>query len=1025
MNNLKRVLSLGLVGTMLAGMMAMGASAADFTDAADIEHSEAVNVLVALKVVDGKPDGSFDPNGNVTRSQMAKMIAVAMNGGNEANTGVKTTPTYTDIKGHWAESYIEYCASLGIISGRGDGTFDPDANVTGLEATKMVLTAMGFDAEAYKLTGASWAVRTDEVARTMTGQGYTIGGISYTEPGLYDDLATVMMASNATRDTAAQLIWNGLQNRTRTVQPTTTAAGGVEWTYVTNSTTLLQQRYSANTVEGTFVGNYDTDAASEEGFIKVDGNEFPYDFDIDNIGEEVKVIWRDGKGGTDGKPDKHDTIFGVFNTGKTQVYRLTKNDLQDADNAKKVKFGGTKYDTAGTTIEVTTNYMVKADPDEVTVTDISSTSGWRTQSPDRIKFVCDEDGKIVAAYVENVYVGRVTSATGSKITVTNLGTVDIADNDVAEDLKKDDVVTFTKFYDTKTADAFVTIEKAETVEGKVTGFKGTTPDYENLVVDGTTYKVANKTLTSVTASGAYTKAATGDEVRLYLCNGLVMAAEALSEAGGKYALVIDKDNGTVGSTLSGLKLIVMTPDGEEHTVSVDKDSTADNKATPTKLDAANIDIGDLIEYSTLANGKIKIKTVANSTNVANIDYAKTASISDSAKIWDETAKKLMLEATLTASPVANATAPLFVIVDDGKTAGTYEADDDFSVYTLRDLGEITNKLGKAADVYAYLDDGQVAAAVVELKKAPNSKSADTMYGLVKSVEGVREAPNGDDKTLYKVIVAGEIIDVYTDDTLAKGQLVTFKRTANDVYGDSAITKLVTADDTTVDSEWTLAAIVDNDSDLLKYYAATEAADGATAENPSYDGDVVSSAFDKDVTVIYVDADSYEVGDDVGYKVYDPANGYANALFHEEDGVIDVIFIETSGEANLAVVASDKDAGTDDFGPEIAAAPPADVAVTGATLSANTAELTTAAGTVDITVSSIEPANATNKTVTTEVPSASQALIQAAVEGTKITVKAADGKTLTNSDNTNATPINVTVKVGGVTVGTIAVTINLA
>ena len=193
MNNLKRVLGLGLVGTMLAGMLTMGASAADFTDADKIQHNDAVNILVALKIVDGKPDGGFDPEGNVTRAEMAKMIAVAMNGGSDANTGTKTTPTYTDIKGHWAESYIEYCADLGIISGRGDGTFDPGANVKGLEATKMVLTALGYDATAYKLTGNSWAVRTDELARQAS-------------PKLYEDLETVMMAENATRDTAAQLI---------------------------------------------------------------------------------------------------------------------------------------------------------------------------------------------------------------------------------------------------------------------------------------------------------------------------------------------------------------------------------------------------------------------------------------------------------------------------------------------------------------------------------------------------------------------------------------------------------------------------------------------------------------------------------------------------------------------------------------------------------------------------------------------------------------------------------------------------
>ena len=97
MNNLKRVLSMGLTGAMLAGMMVVGASAADFKDADEIEHTDAVNTLVALNVINGKDDGSYDPNGIVTRAEMAKLITVALNGGKDPVLGTKTTPTYTDI----------------------------------------------------------------------------------------------------------------------------------------------------------------------------------------------------------------------------------------------------------------------------------------------------------------------------------------------------------------------------------------------------------------------------------------------------------------------------------------------------------------------------------------------------------------------------------------------------------------------------------------------------------------------------------------------------------------------------------------------------------------------------------------------------------------------------------------------------------------------------------------------------------------------------------------------------------------
>ena len=124
MRNLKRALSLVMAMAMLIGMMTIGASAvsaSDFTDADEIVNTEAVSVLTTLNVINGKEDGSyFDPTGIVTRAEMAKMITVALHGGEEPVLGTKTNPSYSDIKGHWAESYIEYCTSVGIISGQAE-----------------------------------------------------------------------------------------------------------------------------------------------------------------------------------------------------------------------------------------------------------------------------------------------------------------------------------------------------------------------------------------------------------------------------------------------------------------------------------------------------------------------------------------------------------------------------------------------------------------------------------------------------------------------------------------------------------------------------------------------------------------------------------------------------------------------------------------------------------------------------------------------------------------------------------------
>ena len=199
MRNLKRTLSLALASVMLVGMMSVGASAvnaSDFTDADEIVNKDAVSTMTALGIINGKEDGSyFDPTGNVTRAEMAKMLCVAINGGVDPVLGVKDTPTFTDIKGHWAESYIEYCAANGIIAGRGNNKFDPTGTVSATEAAKMLLGVLGYNAEKSGLVGNDWAINTNVLAN---------------QNGLYKNLANLNANTLLTRDNAAQMIYNAL-----------------------------------------------------------------------------------------------------------------------------------------------------------------------------------------------------------------------------------------------------------------------------------------------------------------------------------------------------------------------------------------------------------------------------------------------------------------------------------------------------------------------------------------------------------------------------------------------------------------------------------------------------------------------------------------------------------------------------------------------------------------------------------------------------------------------------------------------
>ena len=238
MRNLKRALSLALAAIMLIGMMVVSASATgldDFSDKDKVVNKDAVSMLTTLGVINGKEDGSyFDPTGNVTRAEMAKMIATVLNQGADVdglyvgmNTGL------TDVKGHWAESYINYCYSLGIIAGRGNGKFDPAATVTGNEAAKMLLVAAGYDAQLEGLTGADWAIKTASLASTL---------------GIFDNLS-VATSDPLTRDNAALLIYNALD-----IEMIQKYENGYAIAFGDHRT-LLSTKYGVYKVEGVVTGN--------------------------------------------------------------------------------------------------------------------------------------------------------------------------------------------------------------------------------------------------------------------------------------------------------------------------------------------------------------------------------------------------------------------------------------------------------------------------------------------------------------------------------------------------------------------------------------------------------------------------------------------------------------------------------------------------------------------------------------------------------------------------------------------------
>ena len=197
MRNLKKVLSLVLCLAMMLSIMVVGAGAA-FGDQDKIENAEAVDMCVALGIIDGFEDGNYHPEKNITRAQAAKLISVMVNGGKDAVKDVATssyTDVLTDSSSAWANKYVEFCSVEGIVAGVGGGRFAPAANLTGTQLAKMLLVALGYDAEDEGFLGGAWALNVNTKAAKV---------------GLYAGLEDVDVSVALSRDDAAQMIWNAL-----------------------------------------------------------------------------------------------------------------------------------------------------------------------------------------------------------------------------------------------------------------------------------------------------------------------------------------------------------------------------------------------------------------------------------------------------------------------------------------------------------------------------------------------------------------------------------------------------------------------------------------------------------------------------------------------------------------------------------------------------------------------------------------------------------------------------------------------
>lgn len=123
------LLALALVFTTFG---AVTVSAASFGDTQGHWAEGVIDKWSGAGVVNGYSDGTFKPDNNITRAELAKVISTARQ--YTATADINFSDVAAD---DWYAEDLKKCVAAGVIGGYEDGTFKPDNNVTREEAAAM------------------------------------------------------------------------------------------------------------------------------------------------------------------------------------------------------------------------------------------------------------------------------------------------------------------------------------------------------------------------------------------------------------------------------------------------------------------------------------------------------------------------------------------------------------------------------------------------------------------------------------------------------------------------------------------------------------------------------------------------------------------------------------------------------------------------------------------------------------------------------------------------------------------------
>ena len=707
---MKKFLSLVLALVMTMSLVTVSAGAKDFTDDSSITYKEAVDVMSAAKVIDGYAEGDFRPSATLTRGAAAKIICNLILGPTTASALVADAAPYSDVPTtHTFAGYIAYCQKEGIISGYADGTFRPAASLTGYAFMKMLLGALGYDAEVEQYTGANWSINVAKRALNI---------------GLDDDLVGDFNGVKAvTREEACLYALN------------TMTADMVEYdaktTVSTNGTTVVIAGSKAKEMVNN--GNTDGKVFDKDGVMQFAEKYF------DNL--TVKT--------------GSDDFSRPANVWKLKAEEIgTYTNAADATYTAEVK-ASTIYKDLGLGSNIAAKDVSVYEDGE------SQTASAIVKGDDDTKFGAngvltevfyDDDADTVTITKVNTYIGSINKtvkATDKKdayVVVTAEGPVPVQgfDNEFETDEKFEDDAYVLYTY-SLTAKEIKSVEAAKKVEGTVTVAENSKTDLDEkkaLTIDGTRYKAAVKVggedIGEVSVKQDYT---------IYLDSYGYMIYVEENEEIGDYALVLQT---AAKSDFVGKKAELLFTDGTTKTVTTEK-----NYHEGTNAIADNT----IVTYKVDSDGVYTLREVA-STKASYVDNSAALNLkNDKAGIGVDTKT---INGTSNNGVVTANSATVFVVRDTDDT-------DDYTAYTgIKNAPTINTTSGTTtatkAGVYYYCKTGKMVTVMFIMPGANvnvEDESSNALFIAVDSVDNLIHDNDGD-YYVFNAVINGEIKTVKVD-----------------------------------------------------------------------------------------------------------------------------------------------------------------------------------------------------------------------------------------------------------------------